>query len=62
LDFTAKILGWKPQPSSNIIHLTFGSDLNRDIILLGVAEYLQKCETVEKLTQLPLSGNNYDKY
>lgn len=48
LNFMAQLLGWRPQAKTNFITLLFGSDLNRDIILLGIADALQKVDFVEK--------------
>lgn len=48
LNFMGQLLGWRPQPKNNFLTLLFGSDLNRDIILLGIADALQKVDFVEK--------------
>jgi len=48
LNFMAQLLGWRPQPKNNFLTLLFGSDLNRDIILLGIADALQKVDFIEK--------------
>ena len=48
LEFIGQVLGWRLETGVNCVLLTFGSDLNRDIILLGVAEYRQKIEKADK--------------
>jgi hypothetical protein len=52
-------MGWKPQTKNNWITLLFGSDINRDIILLGIAEAFQKMEgnVIEKpILNFPITG------
>lgn len=48
LGLVAQLIGWKPQTSTPFIILTFSSDINRDLVLLGVSEYFQKLEAKDK--------------
>jgi hypothetical protein len=42
LNYFSILLGWKPQIKSQYFTLSFSSDINRDIILLGYAELFQR--------------------
>lgn len=57
LEFVAQVLGWKPEPNSNFITFTFGSDINRDVILLGIAQYLQKTQNADKTRKIGANGS-----
>jgi hypothetical protein len=37
LNYFAQLLGWKPQIKSQYFTFFFNSDINRDIVLLGIA-------------------------
>lgn len=37
MNFVAEQIGWRPQIKTHELTFHFGSDLNRDIILLGIA-------------------------
>lgn len=53
LGFFASLLGWRPQVRSQFFLFTFASDINRDIILLGFAETLQRYVDPSQQLSLP---------
>lgn len=52
LNYFAQLLGWKPQIKSQYFTFFFNSDINRDIVLLGIAEVFQR--TPDHLPKHPM--------
>lgn len=63
MNFVAQVIGWRPQLKNNEVVIHFGSDINRDIILLGVAETMQRIDRMENQgLHFPISAwNIHDK-
>lgn len=49
MNFFSILLGWRPVVKSQTFLLTFGVDINRDIILLGIAEVFQRSSDLSQL-------------
>jgi hypothetical protein len=50
MNFFGMLLGWRPVVKSQAFLLTFTSDINRDIILLGLAEVFQRTSDLSQMT------------
>lgn len=50
MNFFATLLGWRPVVKSQTFLFSFGSDINRDIILLGLAETFHRTSDLSQIT------------